>query len=266
MYRLDLKEPFAALWAGKDPFQEASALEGQVFRTVKNRQTFRFEEGGRGFFMKLHRGVGWKEIIKNLLQGKRPVLGAGNEYDAIQRFHAAGIDTMTAVAFGEKGRDPANRLSFLVTEELTDVITLEDLCRSWAKEPPEDAVRHKLIRALAERAGKMHRLGINHRDCYLCHFMLKQETLKNPAPTLYVIDLHRAQIRKRVPLRYLVKDLAGLWFSAMDIGLRKRDLLRFWSIYCACNETCPGGIIRRVRRAAERLYRKEFHRDVPPLQ
>ncbi len=266
MYRLDLKEPFASLWHGKDPFQEAAALEGEVFRSVKNRQTFRFEEGGRGFFMKFHRGVGWREIFKNLTQGKLPVLGAGNEYDAIGRLSAAGIETMTVAAFGEKGRNPADRLSFLVTAELTGVITLEDLCRTWPEEPPASAVRHQLIRALAERAGKMHRLGINHRDCYLCHFMLKRETMNDAAPVLYVIDLHRAQIRKQVPSRYLVKDLAGLWFSSMDIGLRKRDLLRFWSIYGGGRDARLRKLLPRIKRAAERLYRKEFRRPVPSLR
>ena len=35
------------------------------------------------------------------------------------------------------------------------------------------------------------------------------------------------QIRRRTPLRWLVKDVGSLYFSAMEIGLTRRDLLRF---------------------------------------
>jgi heptose I phosphotransferase len=40
---------------------------------------------------------------------------------------------------------------------------------------------------------------------------------------LYLIDLHRVQIRKKIPLRWRAKDLSGLYFSAIGIGLTRRD-------------------------------------------
>lgn len=79
---------------------------------------------------------------------------------------------------------------------------------------------------------KMHASGINHRDCYICHFLLhlpfegNEEMLK-----ISVIDLHRAQIRARVPRRWRDKDLIGLYFSSMNIGLTQRDVWRFMKIY-----------------------------------
>jgi hypothetical protein len=68
--------------------------------------------------------------------------------------------------------------------------------------------------------------GMNHRDFYICHFLLDTATIQT-APTLYLIDLHRAQIRQHTPQRWVIKDLAGLYFSSKDIGLTSRDLLRF---------------------------------------
>ena len=44
---------------------------------------------------------------------------------------------------------------------------------------------------------------------------------------LSLIDLHRAQTRARTPRRWRDKDLAALYFSALDIGLSRRDRLRF---------------------------------------
>lgn len=44
---------------------------------------------------------------------------------------------------------------------------------------------------------------------------------------LSVIDLHRAQTRSSISRRWRDKDLAALYFSALDIGLTRRDKLRF---------------------------------------
>lgn len=74
--------------------------------------------------------------------------------------------------------------------------------------------------------------GINHRDCYICHFLLhlpftgREDELK-----ISVIDLHRAQIRAKVPRRWRDKDLIGLYFSSMNIGLTQRDIWRFMKVY-----------------------------------
>ena len=48
---------------------------------------------------------------------------------------------------------------------------------------------------------------------------------------LYLIDLHRLQIRRKTPERWAVKDISGLYYSSKDIGLTKRDLLRFIKLY-----------------------------------
>ena len=67
-------EPFASLWSGLDPFVAVEALKGEVFRELEARRTLRIEVAGRGYFVKIHRGVGWGEILKNLLSGRLPVL------------------------------------------------------------------------------------------------------------------------------------------------------------------------------------------------
>ena len=101
--RLVLHEPFKRLWAGRDAFAEVEQLQGEVFRELEARRTLRTEVEGRGYFVKIHRGVGWGEILKNWVTLKKPVLGADQEWDAIAALAAAGVPTMTAVAFGERG-------------------------------------------------------------------------------------------------------------------------------------------------------------------
>ena len=78
----------------------------------------------------------------------------------------------------------------------------------------------------------MHRAGVNHRDCYICHFLLHTDRpIQAGDLRLSVIDLHRAQVRERTPRRWRDKDLAALYFSALDIGLTRRDKLRFLRTY-----------------------------------
>lgn len=230
--KLILAEPFKTLWAGRDAFAEVEKLDGQVYRELDARRTLRTEVNGHGFFVKIHRGIGWAEILKNLITAKLPVLGAGQEWLAIQRLQEVGVPTMTAVAYGEKGSNPADQHSFIVTEELAPTVSLEDLSMDWVKQPPAPVIKHALIAEVARMTGMMHRAGVNHRDCYICHFLLHTDKpLVADDFKLSVIDLHRAQVRSKIPLRWRNKDLAALYFSALDIGLTRRDKLRFLKGY-----------------------------------
>jgi len=226
--KLALAEPFKSLWAGRDAFAAVEALQGQVYRELEGRRTLRTEVDGRGYFVKIHRGIGWGEIVKNLLTAKLPVLGARQEWQAIQRLKEVGVATMTAVAYGERGSNPAAQHSFIVTEELAPTTDLEQLSLNWAQQAPDPKLKRALIKEVASMVGNMHRAGVNHRDCYICHFLLHTD---KPVTAddfrLSVIDLHRAQVRSQLPLRWRNKDLAALYFSVLDIGLTRRDKLRF---------------------------------------
>lgn len=258
---IQLDEPFRTLWIGRDPFAAVEELQGEVFRELEARRTLRTEVAGRGFFVKIHRGVGWGEIVKNLLCLRLPILGAGNEWRAIKRLEQLGVDTMCGVAFGQRGNNPATQHSFIVTEELVPTISLEDFCADWPVTPPSVVLKRALIRRVAEMARRMHGGGINHRDFYICHFLLHLD----PAPTpenlkLSLIDLHRAQIREETPRRWRDKDLASLYFSALGIGLTRRDLLRFLRLYferpLRAVLSDEGTLLRRLAREAGRLQQR----------
>jgi heptose I phosphotransferase len=226
--KLELHEPFKRLWAGKDPFVEVERLQGKVYRELEGRRTLRTDVEGRGYFVKIHRGIGWGEIVKNLFSAKLPVLGAGQEQRALERLHQAGVATMTSVAYGERGGNPAAQHSFIITEELAPTTDLEVLSLDWLQTPPEPRLKRALIAEVAKMVGTMHRAGVNHRDCYICHFLLHTDRpISADDLRLSVIDLHRAQTRDATPRRWRDKDLAALYFSALDIGLTRRDKLRF---------------------------------------
>lgn len=232
MSRLYLNEQFQHYWQGKDPYRVLAALDGKVFRQLAARKTFQFELDGRSYFAKVHHGIGWKEIFKNLVQLRLPIISARNEWAAIQKLQALGVATMTAVAYGERGWNPATRESFIVTEALLDTVSLEEYCLHWRDQPPATRLKRALLEKLANISRSLHRNGICHRDYYLCHFLLHLEQ-GAPAPglRLSLIDLHRALIQRKLHRRWIVKDLAGLYYSAMHIGLTRTDLMRFMRCY-----------------------------------
>ena len=269
---IELEPAFAAcLPAGVDPFDYIMQLDGEVYRDVARRRTLRFELGGKRYFLKAHYGVGWKEIFKNLLQLKLPVLGARNEWLAIQRLEQLGVQTMTLVGHGERGRNPATRQSFVITEALEETESLEDFCGAWETDPPASRAAIRLKRELIDRIARvsrtLHTHGINHRDYYICHFLLdvSSDVLSVPpsALRLSLIDLHRVQLRKRTPQRWIVKDVGGLYFSAMRIGLTRRDVYRFMRVYRDQPlRTTLAGDARfwsRCRLRAYSLYHSFYH-------
>lgn len=243
-------------------FQGVMNLQGEVFRDVPGRKTVRVELQAKPYFVKQHFGVGWSEILKNLLSGKWPILTAETEWHAIQKLGEIGIPTTPAVAYGIQGANPATLQSFLVTEDLGDIVSLETLCADWKIRPPDARFKRKLIIRVAELARKLHDGGMNHRDFYICHICLDNKKLAAGELYLYLIDLHRVGIRKVIRPTDRMKDMAAMYFSAMDCGLTVRDYLRFLKYYR------PNGLHKtlieeqrfwhRVSARANKLYLK-FH-------
>ncbi len=238
-------------------FDTLGARSVEVYRELENRRTFRFEYEGRSYFAKQHFGVGWREIFKNLVSLRLPILGAVNEWEAIIHLEGLGISTLQAVAFAETGRNPAHRQSYIVTRALENSLSLEDLAKAG---PIPQQQRRRLIRAVARIASTMHKSGMNHRDLYICHFHLAANSDMS-SPHLHLIDLHRAQIRRRTPYRWLVKDIAGLFFSTFDFEFSQRDYLLFIKAYAGkpLRQSLSEDLRfwRDVSRRAMRLYQKE---------
>ena len=204
---LYLREDLAAAWRGDDPFERVARLEGEVFRDVSVRRTLRFEAAGRSYFAKVHLGVGWREILKNLLVLRLPVVDASNEYHACLLLPRFGVSTPAPAAYGIRGRSPATRQSFIVCDELTDHVSLSTLTKNWHNVPPSPAFKRQLITAVAELTQAMHRAGVVHRDYYLYHLLVDEKLLKLGKVSLSLIDLHRAQLRRRIPPRWPL----GIW-------------------------------------------------------
>ena len=279
---LELPAEWRKGWLKEQPFKRIFALEGELFRHKDGRRTLRFEREGESYFVKLHHGLGWGRFLKSLARGKWPVTGADNEWRAILQLERLGIPTTPLVAWGRRGRLPMSRRSFIITRDLINTVSLEDYCRNWPENPPPPVLKRALIRRVAEITATLHRLGLYHCDLYICHFLLDlnqplpgpekpgektgSDKPDNPKPRLHLIDLHRVRGGGLRPRRWQVKDLAALYFSSSEIGLTRRDRLRFIEIYSGRpwreSLAADAGLWRQVEKRG-RAFIAEFKRRGP---
>jgi len=266
---LEIPDSWQQGWLNEDPFAKIFALDGKIYRHKDGRRTLQFCLDGQSYFAKLHHGLGWRRFLKSLFRLKWPISGAENEWRAIKLLEELKIPTTPLVAYGQRGRNPITRQSFIITKDLKNTISLEDYCRNWLSDPPSPTLKRALIQRVAEITGSLHRLGLNHCDLYICHFLLDVAESKTPDPqnlTLHLIDLHRVRQRDKLPQRWQIKDLAALHFSSFEIGLTARDRLRFISIYSqqpwrqALKQ--QAGLWQQVEKRAQAFYR-EFKRRGP---
>ncbi len=256
---LVLRDELMALWKEQSVFDLVQQLTGKVVREMPDRQTLRVELNGQVYYRKWHRGVGWVEIIKNLIRLRLPVLGARNEWDALNKMRALAIPGLIPVAFGERGKNPATKQSFIITRELSDVIQLDHFFEQREVHP---AIKRALINKVAMIARELHAAGINHRDFYLCHFMLRESSLTTSVQDITLIDLHRAQLRTQIPERWRVKDIGGLLFSTLNLGFSRRDLFRFLTVYFATDLRSilreHSSLLQKIRQRARTTYKRDF--------
>lgn len=291
-----VRADLAELWSDVDLFRQIDHLGGTTYRELAGRRTSRVKLLGGSFFLKRHWGVGWGEILKSLVFLRLPVLSARNEFEAARALAAVGVPVPEPIAFAVRGINPANLDSFVLSQAIEPSISLEDLVASWDCAPATPMQRRHLIAAVAEMVRRMHAAGVNHRDLYICHFLLRQDSRQDSNNhqakvadrgssinasseklSLTLIDLHRAQVRASVPTRWLVKDLGALLFSVLKAPIKERDLLAFVKVYCAQGQAKAATAAQlrfeltdtkrqvfwgQVRRRAARLYEEALRKQL----
>jgi hypothetical protein len=279
-----LRDDIQPLFSGKTHVDDFLDIDGEVVKqVVRSRRTVRLSRGSKNFYLKAHSGVGWVEIIKNLLSLHSPVVSALNEVRAIERCQAIGIDTTRLAAYGQEGINPATVKSFLLTDAIDATEDLEHwlpkLEQAIKREPRLITLKRAVITRVADIAAKLHGHGMNHRDFYLCHFRIALPPdggfPEAAQVKIYLMDLHRAQRRRQIPHRWRVKDLAGLLYSSLfdarGFHLSGTDVARFMVRYSGQGfsrstldqKTLWCDVLRRVDRTHRRDH--DTAPRLPPL-
>ena len=171
---------------------------------------------------------------------------AMQEYRHLEWARKQGVPVPATVAAGEFIGPWGKLSSFLVVEELTDMLPLHQAVPLAAARLPADVFR-RWKRGLAAEMARLSRLLHDrrhfHKDLYLCHFFIhRDDTGRLPMAAhdgvahawrgkVVLIDLHRLTHHPWTWWWWLLKDLAQLLYSSEVEGVDVRDQLAFWKHY-----------------------------------
>jgi len=163
-----------------------------------------------------------KETLKQAFSLKFRSFDALHEWNALRAFHKLGLDTMIPMAVADLGEGRTCNL----TLGITDYVKAAELFKHFS--PEDDTRKLALIKKIATIAGRMHAAGFAHQDFYLVHMFVRE----SEDDKIYLIDLQRLIMQKKLSKRWRVKDLGQLLFAARSY-VSDADIKLFWEIYCS---------------------------------
>ncbi|MDH3236918.1 MAG: hypothetical protein OEM42_00615 [Deltaproteobacteria bacterium] len=218
------------------------------------RLTLAAAEGEQSFFLKRHFGrMRAVDRLRNRISGFHGSWGR-KEFEVIEAFRQAGIPTLHPVAAGEEPAGSGGR-SFLMTAELTGFQPLHQYIQAQYTPPlkqPKLQEKRDMIQEIAAIARKMHTLGFNHRDFYCGHVFIRVD---GGLREWRVLDLQRVDRRRWLRGRWIVKDLAAIYYSAPRPMITRTDCLRFLVHYFGSLERVrtAGRLLQQIVRKTERI-------------
>jgi len=253
---------------GLDDFDTVMRFEkGELFSAKQSRKvtSFVLADGARGpvrLHLKRHRQGLW-QALKGLLRFQPPVVNGRREWEMTLRLRQLGIATPVPVAFGERRRCRLERESFTVTEDIADSYRLEDYIEDrfpagGTRSASQRALAVWIAAEVARIARTLHEAGCNHQDLYLGHFFVQEST---EGRKMFLIDHQRVFERRRLPMRYRVKDLGQLYYSSSRFPqITPGDRMRFFKAYLGMDAGERLGpshrrLIGRIVRKAARIRR-----------
>ena len=225
---------FESLWTLAAPwFEEPNRRRGGW--SGVSRYDLKLPGGGkRAVFIKRQENHGTPSIAHPI----RGVPTFSREFKRIMNYREKEIPTLVPVYFATRnsGND---QQAILITEELTDFVSLEETGAMWRKEgAPARQIRHAVLRAVAGLLRTMHAHGIQHSCFFEKHVFVRID--KGGAVEARVIDLEKSRWR---PLKTLcaMRDLYSLsrfssswsngdrvWFFKEYLGIPRLNSYAKW--------------------------------------
>jgi hypothetical protein len=193
-----------------------------------------------------------------------PVTCGMFEVKAAKILSAAGVRTAEIIAYGQQKNLIFENRSFVITKQVPNAQSLEQKLPDYFDAPATGknlTARRQFIKRLAQFIKTFHNAGFRHRDLYLCHIFCDTKEC------FTLIDLARAFQPWLLRQKYLIKDVAQLYYSTPAKIFSRTDRLRFYRLYSGGKKLicADKAFIRQVISKADVMARhdKKHDRVVP---
>lgn len=152
----------------------------------------------------------------------------------------------------------------IVYKEIPDSANLLEYLKRLNERPMGERIslKRKIINSLAQAIKKMHISGIYHADLNVKNVLIQN---RGEAPRIYLVDFDCSKIRKNLPLRVRIKNLARFNRSCekWKAPLTATDKLRFFLSYFKGDKLVEANLRKYIRRCSHfhwghRIYWKLF--------
>lgn len=215
-------------------FQMFMNMSGKIYRSKDNRQTLFFKIKNQGFYIKKFYNPSLFCYFKVLFRINSSIYSISNELLSFELFRKIGIKTPILIGYGFNKSFLLNE-SFLISKELKNCQQLDNFIRENIFLFKQNKI--KILNTISDILIKLHKNKVTHNDLYLCHFFISLESLQKNIIDIYLIDFHRVKKHYCNNNRGIVKDLGALYFSMIEVGLTKDDLLIVENSYIKSRDT-----------------------------
>jgi hypothetical protein len=190
---------------------------GQLIKNIKERSVTRIEATRRRIlYLKRHRRefLGIKRLAA-FFSKNRPLSQGLIEFYNICEFRKHGLATVIPVAAGQRIIDFFRVESFLITEDFSPFISIENLLldhSAFLADMKDMQKRRTLLEKISDYARRMHASGLNHCDFNSNHVLLDYDE-KGERSRIILVDLQRVARNRFLKFRWIIKSLAEMNFT-----------------------------------------------------
>jgi heptose I phosphotransferase len=220
---------FDAIWA----YQGGRLIKEMMARSVICIE-IQHQNRVRYFYLKRHNreylGINW---LIDLFFRQRGMSQGLKEFQNICRFRENRLGTAPPAAAGERLSGLFWAESFLITEDVSPFVSLENLLKAesdFFKQMADRSRRQILLREIARFARKMHQSGLNHCDFNTNHILVHYDDGAD-IPDIAMFDFQRIYKRNFLKFRWIIKSLAEFCYSLPAPLFDERDKVYLFLSY-----------------------------------
>lgn len=245
-------------------FDKGQNLTKKNLAGYRTRMQFQICTPPKNVFLKRYERPPLSVQLDKWICNHGPITCGMFEVKAAEILNAAGVRTAKIIAYGQRKDFIFENRSFVITEQIPDAESLERKLPDYFDVPAAGkklTARRQFINKLAKFINIFHSTGFRHRDLYLCHIFC--DTKEH----FTLIDLARAFQPLLFGQKFLIKDIAQLYYSAPAKTFSRTDRLRFYKSYFGRKKLTAAdkNFIRQVISKADAMARhdKKHGRVVP---